>query len=297
MLLPSLDSIRPVRVRVVDAAGKHVGGAASGFFLTFAQQTYLYTAWHVVTGVDWLNLRDGSTPNSIVPRHSIRVETTEIKIRQPGVSAIGGRREFEFALYHPQTLQPLWQQDHQSRAADGVAALGGGVPQFSDVVRLPVDLPDEYREALSVAIPDGQTACQIGTRLTIFGFPFGFSGAREDWVEAVALTRFVVGSWSSRSNGIVLVEPAAYPVMSGAPVFAEVMPSAIGFHQGVASGTRLLMGVYGGAIYPDAAASFDTHAGMTAAPLRPTLGIVYSLSFFHAIGLGLGTSMTKLALE
>ena len=147
-------------------------------------------------------------------------------------------------------------------------------------MRLPVELPKEYREALSVRLPDAHDFRghpSIGDRLTIFGFPFGFSSGPENRIEAIALSRFVVGSWSARNLGIQLVEPAAYPVMSGAPVYWETPGRS-----------RLLVGIYGGAIFPDQIGAAESHdASSKSNLLRPTLGVVYSLWSFHAVGLNL----------
>lgn len=55
------------------------------FFLTVDQQTYLYTSWHVVTGVDWLNLGDNQVPNPPERRHYLAADVPAVEVQPPGV--------------------------------------------------------------------------------------------------------------------------------------------------------------------------------------------------------------------
>jgi hypothetical protein len=98
-----LVGLKAVRLETFDK-DKRLLKRASGFLVKESDGLFLYTCWHVVTGVDFLQ------PNPLSPprrRAFIKVYCQNVQEPQAGVRTIGGGYSLELALYDELDL-PRW---------------------------------------------------------------------------------------------------------------------------------------------------------------------------------------------
>jgi len=235
---------------------------ASGFIRQEADNLYLYTCWHVVTGY---NPDDIKTSNSLPNRRYLKVTTT-LNENVGGLNRLGGFFDFTLDLYDHQSL-PLWLQDPKKKDCFELEAINLQVPEVYDVVK--IKIPEHLHEKISVnqyitehqslTMHQDEPSIYIGEKLIIVGFPFGFS-ASDRSPTAVALTRFSATSNLPVFHVPILIDGIGAPGMSGAPVFIE------------RQGNLKLCGIYCGSIHPD-------HRSSNGPCIRVTdLGKMYNLS-------------------
>lgn len=231
---------KSVHVQCLDNDGKEISNAtASGFIVNEKGKLFLYTCWHVVTGYDMHEVKiRRSHPN----RHKLRVTLQQHETRQPGVNVTGGSQSFDIELYdeEDQQLRPKWNQESQDRPNLDLNIINIKVPKWFDVVKLTI--PD------GINIPPMQifsedeiyrNSAQIGDKIYIVGYPYGYSALGLGQPTSVVITRHVAAtSIQERDNQMLLDGPGA-PGMSGGPILIE-KDNAI-----------YLTGIYTGLIYPD----------------------------------------------
>jgi len=228
--------------QVYDAAsGQPVGPmVATGFLMREgAGEYYLYTCWHVVTGI---NPQAPAVPAQRLRRTTLRFSMQNNNERAPGLHAIGGLQTITLPLYDTSTMpwRSLWGQDEQSRPNADLAGVGLALPFWRDIVRIRVT-PAIEPSLLQVLTPVDQWSNLVspGDNLMIVGYPYGYSSMR-DSPNAVAITRSVAATRLERERPMdILIDGGGAPGMSGSPVFY------------VYEGRIYLYGVYTGVLYPD----------------------------------------------
>src|SRR4051812_34574931 len=86
--------LKAVRLETFDEAGALLT-RASGFLINESDGLFLYTGWHVVTGVDFLQ----PTPISLPKRRAtIKLYCQDVHER-PQIRSIGGEHSIELPLY------------------------------------------------------------------------------------------------------------------------------------------------------------------------------------------------------
>ena len=251
-----LTQFKAVRIEILDQHGQAVivtprNGerrgpvVASGFLLQDEADLYLYTCWHVVTGIE--------LANPVLPGTHQRRSRLKISMQRSEKSD-----SFEVELYEKSgedVFLPRWEQDEQSVSNSSLAMANLVQPFWHDIVRirLPPSLVtsslqvlsrfDLWRDLIAPADP-----------LLLVGYPYGFS-ARELTPTPIVLKRHVAAIARDGARREILIDGTGAPGMSGGPVFYE-------------SDNRLyLFGMYVGVIFPDAAPDNE--------PERPgALGIV-----------------------
>jgi len=222
--------------------GEHRGPVvASGFLLRDGAQLYLYTCWHVVTGIELANPVLPGT-NQRRSRLKVSMQPTE-KLKGPSASA-GGAGSFEVELYEQSgedVFLPLWEQDEQSVPNSSLAMANLVQPLWHDIVR--IRLPSVVKTATTQLLsrldlwPDSITPADP---LMLVGYPYGFS-ARQLTPTPIVLKRHVAAISRDGTRREILIDGAGVPGMSGGPVFYEW------------ENRLYLFGMYVGVIYPDAA--------------------------------------------
>jgi hypothetical protein len=210
---------------------------ASGFLRREGTELFLYTCWHVVTGID---------PNHpIAPSALTRCRLTVRVINKQEINGswrMGGVREVTIQLYDSSHSppKPNWLQEWTHVPHAGINALGLKLPRYNDVVKIKLpsefDIEDDYcvNEFLQPSfLPPGET-------LLITGFPYGYSALGAGHPFAVVLSRSVAATISTGNALRMLLDGMGAPGMSGGPVFA------------IAEGRPYLLGIYTGCIFPDA---------------------------------------------
>lgn len=248
-------SSKCVRLRMLDQHGKPVRDGdrpdagvkvASGFLRREHHGLFLYTCWHVVTGIQ--NFGNPTLPGASQRVMSLAVDTMNAEPERDAANGgrelegIGGTRTTVLALYDRtvEPARPLWEQERSSRSAPAIEVAGLKAPKFHDVVRIRMDDEQQFFSSLQVFEPANtwRDVVAPGDQLLVAGYPYGFSPNMEH-MESVLLTRHAADlAIGGRVDGPFLDSPCA-PGMSGGPV-------VIG-----AGGHVFLVGVYTGARYPD----------------------------------------------
>jgi hypothetical protein len=195
---------------------------ASGFLVQERAGLYLYTCWHVVTG-----LKDPERPQ-LPPygwpnrRMELKVTMQDATVRQPGVEVIGGSESFMVPLYDTSVdpPQPLWIQDSQDIPHTELNAANIRVPFWHDAVKL--RLPSSVRPNNSQIVePSISTEGPlIGDKVFVVGYPYGYSADGPDQPTPVVLTRFIAATPLTRKVAVIL-ESGGRESMSGGPVFLQ----------------------------------------------------------------------------
>jgi hypothetical protein len=243
-----------VRIEILDQSGEPVmlspengksGGpaVASGFLLRDEGATYLYTCWHVVTGI--------SLTNPVLPGASVMRRRARLKVSMQAndfkaggaVVTTGGSETFEIDLYDTsgESPSPIWEQDEQSKENLNLAMAGLNEPFWHDIVR--IRLPDEVKTSTIQNLAPQDVWPHLiapGDPLLLVGYPYGYS-AKLLSPTPIVLKRNVAAIQIDGPRREMLIDGIGAAAMSGGPVFCE--------HE-----DRLyLFGVYTGIIYPDAA--------------------------------------------
>lgn len=234
---------------------------ASGFFCRRPEGSFLYTCWHVVTGLDPFNLQLKDIPN---PRR-LRVHY-QVVTHKEGVLGIGNRKFLEIDLYKDieKCKDPLWEQEARGGINPDLNALNIRVPIAVDIVRIPFPLSE--LEVLFLAFNEQQFFTSfLGplSKAIIAGYPYGFSVGGTEQPTAVLLTRFVASS-ATKPGIRILLDGSGSESMSGGPVLAEI------------DGKLKVWGVYAGAVFPDAIKLSPTQKN----DRHAELGVVYPLGWF-----------------
>jgi len=247
-----------VKLQCLDKNKDYVA-SATGFFLRRSGNLYLYTCWHVVTGIEsWQPLQFSRAVEQKKRRFltvcSQNVTKLVTNTGQPAGESIGGKREFHLPLYDAYE-SPTWHQDKRDVPHEDLNAIKIRVPFWHDAVAFPLS-PDQpisplqvideehfFRHTKSLGAGRFQgRSYSPGDRVFIVGYPYGFSTAGDLQPEAIVLVRHVA-SMRLRYAGLhgrqVLLDGPGAPGMSGSPVFVET-------DRGLE-----LIGAYTHVIYPD----------------------------------------------
>ena len=200
---------------------------------------FLYTCWHVVTGYDPYNIQVGLEEPK---RLFLRIKLQNSEKRQPGVTVIGGKQTSILSLYDRVELprKPLWFQDRQHLPHSDLNNINIKVPFWHDAVKLPLSDLDFVDMQV---IPDDekwQDLVQLGDKVLIVGYPYGFSAAGLDQPTPIVLTRHIAADQMKGMRMQVLLDGPGTPGMSGAPVILE------------RADKLWLFGIYTGTVFPDA---------------------------------------------
>lgn len=246
---------RAVLLATFDESGKQLT-VASGFLRRERVQLYLYTCWHVVTGLD-RNTRALPATGRWERPTRLTVTLQGYQSHGPGVASIGGAREFALDLYSKEGT-PRWLQDRQYVPNADLASKGLRFPFLHDVVKLPFPeietMPDTLQTDDSAVLPSMMVL--PGDKVVIVGYPYGYSALETP--TPVVITAHVAAMFSKERRMEFLLDRAGAPGMSGGPVFIEE------------KNQLWPMGMYTGAIYPDRLA--------TGVPRVSTLGSCANLT-------------------
>jgi hypothetical protein len=270
-----LMTFKCVRIEILDQNGELVmltpengkGGGpavASGFLLRDEAVTYLYTCWHVVSGISLTNpVLPGAGVMQRRSRLKVSMQANEYKIGGAAVTT-GGTETFEIDLYDTsgKSPSPVWEQDEQSNPNSNLAMANLNEPFWHDVVRIRV--PDEVKTStIQILAPQDLWPNLIapGDSLLLVGYPYGYS-AKLLSPTPIVLKRNVAAIQRDGPRREILIDGVGAAGMSGGPVFCE--------HEDA----LYLFGVYMGIIYPDAAEGVS--------PERTTaLGTVCQMNLLH----------------
>lgn len=246
--------LKSVRIDVLDAHDRACFHA-TGFIVQRDGRAYLYTCWHVVTGIDPLVLQFTQPPN----REKLRVHSQKVEQRAPGITAIGGQHEIEVDLYDVigDKKRPRWYQGKAETISSDLNAIGLRVPKL-DVVKIPIDLPQQLLDRMAFheidLAPLNQSLPLVTEKIVVAGFPYGYSALGDRQPTPVFITRFVASDDTPRWTRDFLIDGVCAKGMSGSPVLVERM------------GALKLIGVYIGAEFPDYVAggrdANDRHAAL-----------------------------------
>jgi hypothetical protein len=225
--------LKSLRLELLDD-GARLSTRASGFLIQERDGLFLYTCWHVVMGVDFLNPTPLSAPN----RKTVIVHSQDVQQRQPGVTSIGKSRSFEVPLYDGKGA-PRWLQEPNERVHPDLNAIGLRVPKFVDLVRIPVELDPVVAEVVAFDTQDiFVNRSGAGEDVVIVGYPYGYSAMDVETPEPIFLKRGVASIRTS-NVGVVLLDGGGTPGMSGAPIIRKLERG------------WWLEGVYTGILFPD----------------------------------------------
>lgn len=248
-----LMQFKAVRIEILDQHGQAVTVTlrngerrgpvvASGFLLQDGAELYLYTCWHVVTGIE---LANPVLPGTNQRRSRLRVSMQRTENFKGGLVSVGGSDSFEVELYEKwgdDVLMPRWEQDEQAVSNSSLEMANLVQPFWHDIVRisLPGSLVTSGARVLSrLDLWPGSIA--PADPLMLVGYPYGFS-ARQLTATPIVVMRHVAAISRGGSRREILIDGAGAPGMSGGPVFYEW------------DNRLYLFGMYVGVIFPDAAA-------------------------------------------
>lgn len=225
---------KAVKIESLNSNGE-VRTTATGFIVRFDDGDYLCSAWHVVTGIDPVDLKFKEPP---APR-SIRIRSINVTERAPGMTQFGNSFDQVFPLYGPDGA-PLWQQEASEVLNADLNSIGLRVPRFFDLFRIKVSLPRKLTDELAIKTDRVYEGIVRPTqKVVIVGYPYGYSTYGNAQPTPVILTRFVAGWGLQNYRFNFLIDGVCGRAMSGSPVFVE---GAHGFQ---------LVGIYLGIIYAD----------------------------------------------
>jgi hypothetical protein len=261
-----LMQFKAVRIEILDQHGESVivtprNGerrgpvVASGFLLRDDADLYLYTCWHVVTGIE---LANPVLPGTNQRRSRLKVSMQRSEKFKGAIVSVGGSDSFEVELYEKSgedVFLPRWEQDEQSVSNSTLAMANLVQPLWHDIVRI--------RLSSSVVTSTIQVLSRLdlwpssiapADALMLVGYPYGFS-VKQLSPTPIVMQRHVAAISQEGARREILIDGAGAPGMSGGPVFYEW------------DNRLYLFGMYVGVIFPDAAPENE--------PERPTaLGIV-----------------------
>jgi hypothetical protein len=234
-------SHKAVMVHCLDEGRNEIEGAyASGFILKERDELFVYTCWHVVTGLDMHQLPMNYKASN---RRALRI-SLQNAVEQPTEASVhtfvvDGLRTFDLPLYKSShgVDVPLWHQDSLDRSTD-LDSVKVVVPNRYDAIKLP--LPESFNTSSLHIVEEADLNKGLifpGDRIYIVGFPHKFSTRGEDQPIPVVLTRFVAGTQIKDRIGEFLLDGVGAPGMSGGPAYIE------------RDGQLFLVGLYKGTIY------------------------------------------------
>jgi len=236
-------SRKAVLIRCLDENREPIPNTTgTGFIRDEEDGLFLYTCWHLVTGLNPHNLE---VPHRPPDRRYLEILLQKAQTRQPGVTAIGGLQTHIVALYDTSSEPhvPAWYQDEEDVPNADLNQIGIHVPFWHDAVKIP--LPKEVRVDKMQYIEQSQllvsptTLPFPGEKVFVVGFPYGFSALGSRQPTPVTLTRFIAATRVEDRRTDMLLESIGAPGMSGGPVFAIRKESVY------------LLGMYTGLIFPD----------------------------------------------
>jgi hypothetical protein len=231
---------RAVHIQCIDEKDNEIINAnASGFVVKENDELFLYTCWHVVTG---FNMHDIKIPINHKIRNALKITLQNHENKQPGVSTIGGNQTVTVPLFieNKGIKTPVWTQEKKDKPHEDLNNINIKVPSWHDVVKIP--LPEEVsvsdiqvlnKDDLYMNLPE------VGEKIHIVGFPYGYSSLGMDQPTPIVLTRFLAANRVKDQVMYMLLDGPGAPGMSGGPVFVE-------------RDNKLdLTGIYTGLLYPD----------------------------------------------
>jgi hypothetical protein len=243
---------KAVRIEILDQHGQPVIVAprngerrgpvvASGFLLRDDADLYLYTCWHVVTGIE--------LANPVLPGTSQRRSRLKVSMQRSGkfkaaIASVSGSDSFEVELYEKcgeDVFLPRWEQDEQSVSNSTLAMANLVQPFWHDIVRirLPSSVVASTSQVLS-RLDSWTTSIAPADPLMLVGYPYGFS-ARQLSPTPIVMQRHVAAISPDGVRREILIDGGGAPGMSGGPVFYQW------------ENRLYLFGMYVGVIFPDAA--------------------------------------------
>jgi hypothetical protein len=228
--------MKAVHIQCLDENKNKINGAyASGFIVQEKDNFFLYTCWHVVTGLNMHDVEIKNLPN----RKFLEVNLQNCETRQPGLQAIGGNQSTIIPIYDEKN-KPLWIQNQQDTPNDSLNSIQLKVPLLHDCVKL--KLPKNIQLSIMQYVTEEQTyryLTNVSDKILIVGFPYGYSVLGLESPTAIILTRFIASDKIKDRHTEILLDGPGAPGMSGAPVFIEK------------DNSLFLIGIYTGLIYPD----------------------------------------------
>jgi hypothetical protein len=243
---------RAVRIEILDQLGQSVmvtprngerrgPAVASGFLLRDDAELYLYTCWHVVTGIE---LANPVLPGTNQRRSRLKVSMQRTEKFKGAVVSVDGADSFDVELYEKsgeEAFLPRWEQDQLSVSNSSLAMANLVQPFWHDIVRirLPAGVVASSTPVLS-RLDLWPELIAPADPLMLVGYPYGFS-ARQLSPTPIVVKRHVAAISRDGARREILIDGAGAPGMSGGPVFYEW-------------GDRIyLFGMYVGVIFPEAA--------------------------------------------
>jgi hypothetical protein len=251
-----LMQFRAVRIEILDQHGQSVmvtarngerrgPAVASGFLLRDDAELYLYTCWHVVTGIE---LANPVLPGTNQRRSRLKVSMQRSEKFKGTIGSVGGSDSFEVELYEQsdeksgeEVFLPRWEQDEQAVSNSSLAMANLVQPFWHDIVRirLPAGIVTSTTPLLS-RLDLWADPIAPADPLLLVGYPHGFS-ARQLASTPIVVKRHVAAISRDGARREILIDGAGAPGMSGGPVFYEW------------DHRLYLFGMYVGVIFPDAA--------------------------------------------
>jgi hypothetical protein len=251
-----LMQFKAVRIEILDQHGQAVivtprngerrgPAVASGFLLRDESELYLYTCWHVVTGIE---LANPVLPGTNQRRSRLKVSMQRSERIKAAIVSVDGSDSFEVELYEQSgedVFLPRWEQDEQSVSNSSLAMANLVQPFWHDIVRirLPSSVVTSSIQVLS-RLDLWPDLIAPADPLLLVGYPYGFS-ARRLTPTPIVLKRHVAAISREGARREMLIDGPGAPGMSGGPVFYEW------------DNRLYLFGMYVGVIFPDAARESD----------------------------------------
>lgn len=214
-------------------------GTASGFIVKKELGLYLYTAWHVFTGLDPLDVK---LSQKFQKRTTVEIIGAECHEDDKGTMVMSGTTSFTFDLFDAQG-KPRWCQSGFDREPHVVNEIGVYLPIMIDVAWLRVSLPDPLCDIWSFAEPDDRLTgpgLYVAEDVFLCGYPHGASAIghpeKAGAMSPVYLRRSIASSLQYKS-WYHLLDGRGVAGMSGGPVVLK-------------DGT--LAGIYRGTVSTDA---------------------------------------------
>jgi Trypsin-like peptidase domain len=252
-----LMQFKAVRIEILDQHGQSVivtprNGerrgpvVASGFLLRDEADLYLYTCWHVVTGIE---LANPVLPGTNQRRSRLKVSMQRSEQFKGAIVSVDGSESFEVELYErsgEDVFLPRWEQDQQSVSNSTLAMANLVQPFWHDIVRirLPSSVVTSTNQVLS-RLDLWPNLIAPADPLMLVGYPYGFS-AKQLSPTPIVVQRHVAAISPDGARREILIDGAGAPGMSGGPVFYEW------------DNRLYLFGMYVGVIFPDAAPENET---------------------------------------
>jgi hypothetical protein len=182
---------------------------------------YLYTCWHVVTGIE---LANPVLPGTNQRRSRLKVSMQRSEKFKGAIGSVGVSDSFEVELYETSgedVFLPLWEQDEHSVSNSSLEMANLVQPFWHDIVRirLPSSVVTSAVQVLS-RLDLWPDVIAPADPLMLVGYPYGFS-ARQLPPTPIVLKRHVAAVSRDGARREILIDGAGAPGMSGGPVFYE----------------------------------------------------------------------------